>query len=314
MICDVQRNRLRLIPNDLYEILTKYRGHTVSAIKSKYEGLDIEVIDEYFHVLHEEDLGFWTSEPENFPCLDLTWDVPERVSNALIDVDSGSRHDYWSILSQLDELGCKAVEFRFFDYVDISELSDVLVLTQRGRLRSISLLVRWAQELSIPRLKKLCCENPRVGSVVVHGSPVQRQEALEGGGVLCQTKKSIESANCCGQINPGYFVVNIETFSESTSRNTCLNRKVSIDCNGEIKNCPSMTTTFGNVAEVSLSKAIASRGFEDLWKVSKDQISICSDCEFRHVCTDCRAFIEDSANIYSKPSKCTYDPYTARWR
>lgn len=44
-----------------------------------------------------------------------------------------------------------------------------------------------------------------------------------------------------------------------------------------------------------------------------DQIHICKDCEFRHICTDCRAYIEDPDDIYSKPLKCGYNPYTGEW-
>jgi len=41
---------------------------------------------------------------------------------------------------------------------------------------------------------------------------------------------------------------------------------------------------------------------------------VCQDCEFRHICTDCRAFIKDSNNIYSQPAKCGYNPYIAKWQ
>ena len=37
------------------------------------------------------------------------------------------------------------------------------------------------------------------------------------------------------------------------------------------------------------------------------------DCEFRYICTDCRVFIQEDANILSKPLKCNYNPYTALW-
>jgi len=49
-------------------------------------------------------------------------------------------------------------------------------------------------------------------------------------------------------------------------------------------------------------------------KLSKDQIDICKECEFRYICTDCRAYIEDPENIYSKPLKCGYDPATNQWQ
>jgi hypothetical protein len=47
---------------------------------------------------------------------------------------------------------------------------------------------------------------------------------------------------------------------------------------------------------------------------TKENIALCKDCEFRYMCTDCRAYIKDPNNIYSQPAKCTYNPFIAKWR
>ena len=74
-----------------------------------------------------------------------------------------------------------------------------------------------------------------------------------------------------------------------------------------------MTKSYGNIRDTTLREAIEKQGFKDVWYTHKDQIEVCKDCEFRHICTDCRAYIQDPNNIYSKPAKCSYDPYTATW-
>jgi radical SAM protein with 4Fe4S-binding SPASM domain len=63
----------------------------------------------------------------------------------------------------------------------------------------------------------------------------------------------------------------------------------------------------------TLRKALNLTDFKKTWGINKDQISICKDCEFRYICTDCRVFIENKDDIYSKPAKCGYDPYTTKW-
>jgi len=73
-----------------------------------------------------------------------------------------------------------------------------------------------------------------------------------------------------------------------------------------------MRRTFGNVKDTMLADAIGREEFQFLWKVSKDQISICNVCEFRYICTDCRAFHENE-DYSEKPKKCFYDPYTTSW-
>lgn len=127
------------------------------------------------------------------------------------------------------------------------------------------------------------------------------------------SREIIESCFSCGYISKEGFEVNIPLFTEAQKFNTCLNRKISIDENGDIKNCPVLQKSYGNIKTVSLQSAIAQKEFKELWEVNKDQIDVCKDCEFRYICTDCRAFISDDRNRFSKPSKCSYDPYSARW-
>ena len=75
-----------------------------------------------------------------------------------------------------------------------------------------------------------------------------------------------------------------------------------------------MMQSFGNIKDTTLKEAIEKPGFKDLWFICKDKIDVCKDCEFRHMCTDCRAYIKDPENIYSQPAKCPYNPYIAKWR
>ncbi len=51
---------------------------------------------------------------------------------------------------------------------------------------------------------------------------------------------------------------------------------------------------------------------EKIMCISKDNISVCKDCEYRYACFDCRpnSIYND---IYAKPWYCTYDPYLGIW-
>lgn len=79
------------------------------------------------------------------------------------------------------------------------------------------------------------------------------------------------------------------------------------------KNCPSMKESYGNIKDTTLIEALEKPGFKKYWNITKDQINVCKDCEFRYICTDCRAYLEDPDDIYSKPLKCGYNPYTCEW-
>ena len=74
-----------------------------------------------------------------------------------------------------------------------------------------------------------------------------------------------------------------------------------------------MVESFGNIKNTTLVEAIEKINFKKFWNISKNQIEVCKDCEFRHICTDCRAFTENPEDHYSKPLKCGYSPYTNKW-
>ena len=74
-----------------------------------------------------------------------------------------------------------------------------------------------------------------------------------------------------------------------------------------------MQTTFGHVNEVLLKDVLDLKEFKYLGNIKKDEIEICKDCEFRYICLDCRAYVENSDDIFSKPKKCNYDPYSSSW-
>jgi SPASM domain peptide maturase of grasp-with-spasm system len=74
-----------------------------------------------------------------------------------------------------------------------------------------------------------------------------------------------------------------------------------------------MKDSYGNVRDGSLLEAVHAVGFKEKWGISKDHISICRDCEFRYACSDCRAYLENRDDAFSKPLKCGYDPYSGKW-
>jgi SPASM domain peptide maturase of grasp-with-spasm system len=79
----------------------------------------------------------------------------------------------------------------------------------------------------------------------------------------------------------------------------------------QVENCPSMALSYGHINTTSLKQVVEKKGFKKVWEINKDKITTCKDCEFRHICVDCRAYTENPSDVYSKPLKCGYDPYTS---
>jgi SPASM domain peptide maturase of grasp-with-spasm system len=313
-LCDLQRGSFLLIPNVLVEILALCRKHTVAEIRAHYGNEHDAQIDEYFQYLIEERYGFYTDEPQRFPAMDLEWRNPKILTNCLVDFDADSGHDLADLNEQLSGLGCEALELRFFHSLTLEELAERLRPFADSTLRSISVLVGHDPSLHAEALKELLARQKRVRQITVHSSP-EREDFLtvDLQTTLRYTREEIRSEVCCGNVSARYFSCNLDSFTEALRFNSCLHRKLGIDKRGAIRNCPSMPRTFGTLGTVPLAEVLADAEFRQPWEITKDQVLVCKDCEFRYICHDCRAYLQEPGEPLSKPAKCRYNPYEARW-
>lgn len=312
-ICDIQRNELKFVPNSLCDMLIKHDGKSLDELIEIYGAENKETIQEYIDFLIENDFAFWCKNPEFFPPLNLEWNTPSIITNGIIDVDKNSSFDFKNIFEQYNELGCEYIQIRFFNKVDLLSIQKKLRYTALSRIRSIELLIPFSNKNKSKDYNALINSCPRINRIIVHSSPKTDQiltYPVDSLADVILIPDKINSHLHCGVISPGFFEVNREMYRESIHHNSCLNRKISIDINGNIKNCPSLSKSYGNINSTTLKEALLNEGFKSYWSVNKDQIDTCKDCEFRYVCTDCRAFLDSP---YSKPKKCNYNPYSMKW-
>ncbi len=311
LIMDVQREEIYFIPNALYQILMECQKKTVIEIKEYYNN---SIVDDYFDFLISKELGIYVESLKEFPPIDLVFTSPNVISNAIIEISKDSLFDFDDIINQLTELNCEAMELRFLDKVDIHELSLILDSTTESTFRSITVILPYDNDYSTNvELIGLHNKYPRVCNILIYNCDFCRSISIEDKLYISYNKQKQIISNCCGNISPSYFSINLNMICESVFYNNCLNKKLSITSSGLIKNCPSMAKSFGDITKDLLRDVVESDSFKELWHVKKDDIMICKDCEMRYICGDCRVHITDSTNIYSKPSKCTYNPYTCEW-
>lgn len=313
LLCDIQLNRYKNIPNVLYDMLILAKDLTLDQLKEKYQNQMNEGIDKFIHYLVQNNWGFITKIPENFPDIDLKWDFPGFISNSIIDFGEEIISYMPKIVKELEYLGCESIQLRFQNYQTTTTIAELLSLFQFTQIRYIEFLLNYTDLYSTDFFDEILKLNERLRIIyVVNADRNQIYELNDYYGKVVFTTQQINSMSDCGNISKSNFSVNIKLFSEGQKYNTCLNRKVSIDKNGDIKNCPSMNRIFGNIKNQTLKEVIETSAFKELWHITKDQIEVCKDCEFRYICTDCRVFIQDEKNIYSKPKKCNYNPYEGK--
>ncbi len=310
IICDLQNSAYYPIPKDLAELLKKDSGKNVKWFQINYSKEDYQVIIENFDFLTEHGLGFYTKDKDSFPRLSNFWGDPSLINNAIIDTGKKPSHDYKKILNELVATGCRHLQLRFFKAIDLKELSSILKLIPKTSFRSIELVLSDFKE-SISSIESFVSNYPQVILIIVANRNAKEQYNFQETRVLITDEKIIDHTSC-GKVSKEYFSINTSSFIENKRFNSCLNKKVGIDLNGKVKNCPSCEKCFGNANEIDLSETVMKQEFQKLWSVNKDQVAVCKDCEFRYICPDCRAFTEED-HLYGKPLKCGYDPYKGSW-
>ena len=316
LIVDLQRNGMYFIDNYLYDILQECRERRWKEIVSDYDDEAQSTIEQYVHFLEENELCFWTSFPGLFPEIDLEFDCPAMISNAIIDVKEQSEHDWNDLFMQFTELGCRDIQIRFFYAVNKTVVEHILDLLRNSYIKSVEMIIGYSTVFTQEYLEGLIEEHVRIKTIYLHSAPVDQVYKIEEGtgmGNIVFTSQVIDSSDHCGAIS--YHTFNFSeprTFAEYKNFNSCLNRKASIDVDGNIRNCPSLPDVYGNVRKDRVRDVINEK-FKSYWNIKKDQIDICRVCEFRYVCSDCRAFVKTPGDLFSKPEKCSYDPYTMEW-
>ena len=93
--------------------------------------------------------------------------------------------------------------------------------------------------------------------------------------------------------------------------NDCWQGKVVISADGSIKPCVMWCQ---NINETILNKKLYDILLQQLipyyWKLSKDKVKVCSKCEYRYYCSDCRPLVQ---TINDRGQLCLYNPYIGKW-
>nr|WP_283950723.1 grasp-with-spasm system SPASM domain peptide maturase [Chryseobacterium sp. pc1-10] len=318
-ICDLQRKKIYPIPNAFGDLFKEGRYIDIPETIRQLDHEGKEILQEYFDFLEENELAFCCSVDELhlFPKMNEEWLFPAHISHAVLDAWQNLHYFDEKFLKELEMLCCNFIQFRFFREVSWEELGRVTALINPSQIKSIEIIlpIHKEDEKFYEKVDSFVSENRKISNLTITGAPEKKiyKEGIYGMGFIIQTEKEITSQHHCGIVDSSLFSINISTYTEALQFNSCLNRKISIDAEGNIKNCPSMKDSYGNIKDTTLREAIEKEGFKKYWNITKDQITKCKDCEFRYICTDCRAYIDHPEDIYSAPLKCGYNPYTCEW-
>jgi SPASM domain peptide maturase of grasp-with-spasm system len=309
-----------VLPKSYLEFIPQMRNKKIFELFDFVEN-GKDDFNDFIHFLIESNLGMLVDSLTSFPEIEEKYESPEQIENSIIDVSHPLDLTILKkIVEGLNILGCKYLQVRSYEFLSLDQLEMIVKLIGDSTIKSIEIITKYDASLEKEDILLFVKKYSLISTIYFHTSDKDQHfydPAIKdylGGGLVYLTKQKITSALNCGQINKKHFVP--KGFPDAFLNkcyNSCLYKKISVDASGNIKNCPSMAKNYGNIENTSLEDVLNKEGFKDVWNINKDKITGCKDCEFRHICTDCRAYTENPEDIYSKPLKCGYSPYTNEW-
>lgn len=318
LISDLQRNTSKLFPIEMAEIIDELKKKAIEEILNIYDPESQEIIHDYISLLLKNEYGFISegSWDNHFPQLSSNFRDPSEISTLFMEIKSLSILD--SIQDSVERSGIKFLVIYCRQELGINDFQEINFKFKDSVLSGIQIFSPFHKAVDLKFFETLQQESTRIYSLVFYNCvkvPFKTKDIFRFTVNFSRENLKISS---CGKVDLKYFNTNISKVSEAIHHNSCLHKKIGIDLHGNIRNCPLMPESFGNINDTSLEEALSKPGFRKYWNITKDQINICKDCEFRYICTDCRAYTErnhkDSEGLdISKPLKCGYDPYTGKW-
>lgn len=311
-IIDFERSVYCEVPKTFMDFFLKHNQFYYSDIVSNLNSTETKKFDEYLKFLIQNKFIFESETELHFKYLEnISPQIPFKIQSIILD--SNSRIKTLEFLKRID-IHPEIIQIRLFYEVEIDELEKIIKLLYVKDILNVEIILKIKKEINLDMIVNFFKKYNIISSIKVYNFNENKNLFNDK---LKFVKKTIDSKKNCGIINEDFFCVNINSIALNSCNNSCLFKKISIDKDGSIKNCPSMTQNFGNIKNTTLDEALKHPDFKKYWNVTKDMIDVCKDCEFRHICTDCRAYTErthfEGEIDLSKPLKCGYNPYTNEW-
>ncbi|PIF44484.1 SPASM domain peptide maturase of grasp-with-spasm system [Chryseobacterium sp. 52] len=319
IILDTSTGFLQLIPIAFFDLLSN-EHQNYSVLKKQLDKESLEALEEYLNFIIDNKLGIILSskkELSTFKSVSEFKETPSYVDYLILDVNNSDvLNDV--LIQQICDLRIKYLQIRFseLELNDIINIISKLNLLNDSSINEVSLVANYDLQLVTFIKENHYSISNKFLHFILHSSDEQDSQTLEHV-QLSIIKNKINIPLSCGLIDLKNINLNRNFYLEAKQHNSCLNKKISIDVKGNIKNCPSMPQSFGNIKNTALENALNHPEFKKYWNLTKDLIEVCKDCEFRYICTDCRAYTEQTSFNNgldtSKPLKCGYNPYTGEW-
>ena len=262
IIIDYERNKYYAIPNFLAEFINQIDGIKLSDLHSQYKDKEKQIVEEYLDFLFNIEVIFTSPlDKRYFPPIRDSFEYPTKINNIIWEgLDRYSFGDITRILTINKKNFSGYLEIISYNTLDEDFINELIrIFEVNTLLMGISFVIPYTEKFKdFTVVSELFSKFHRLCTFTLYNCYTNKIYCIEGenGKSIILTKKHIKSSIHCGIVHSNLFSNTALHIRESQHHNSCLNRKISIDTEGNIKNCPSMSQSFGNIRDTTLEEAI----------------------------------------------------------
>jgi len=325
LLVDYLRSDVHVISNEYYNLIQLLNRNYVHKIIEQIDENSLGYFFNFIDFMLKNDFGLIINDLHQFP--EISTELHDEhiiLKDCIIEIDENSFETsrFVNTINQIDKLLCDDLQLRIFSSSSLDFVDNILEIINTVDIFCVEIHCATSGNILQDEWFYLIEKYAMLSNVFIYDSGANKKidftkyssknaPLLMGNIFYLDSKLDSQSCGIITQENLTFGDVGM--YNLLKTYNGCLYKKLTIDKDGNIKNCPFINKKFGKIKDVDLSEIINSKEFQKLWFIKKDDIEICKDCEFRYNCTDCRAFLSDKCNIHSKPLKCSYNPYTNVW-
>lgn len=307
-IYDLGRRAYIPIDNLLYDVLWRSKFMSIESLKAHYKHEYDEGITAYFNLFVEKELGFITHDKSHFPDIDITWNSSCPLETAIVEYSK--LYNIRDLIHELDKERTRNVQFRLLPGADIS-VSNLIQLINNKNFICVEIYTTYVAEQEVEEIKKEIKEAKTLSKVVWYNAP-ESKKMMATPNQIIYMQDDVKPGQL-ELIGTDSMLVDMELFTESQSYNTALNRRISIDYTGAIKNHVSHERSFGHLGDNSIREVYKSEAFREKWYIHKEKISACKACPYRHACVYSTDLIYENDGYWRLSNPCGLNLQTGEW-
>ena len=310
-IYDLRRGSIFFLPNSILDLLENYASKKISTLLNDYNN-QLELINKYLDFLIENEIIFFTNDLDHFPKISMSFRKPFRLDIVLMEIDNFDSHKKNIFQDDmLSEIGC--TELVLISQTNAtSNLEKILKTLDKSKIQSVIYLTDY-KDYKPKKVSELTSNYLRLREVLIYNSPKITDK--KSNNIIIFENNNIEDLLMRKIKSINDLVPNLEVYIEAQKHNIFYNRRIYIDNENRIKHTINQKETYGNISNENIFNIILDKNFNYLWNITKDDIIVCKDCQFRYLCPDNRIPIYDEKNKkYYHIEECNYNPYTNQWK